>query len=155
MNIIEKLEGLQTYRARNDGRMVPAISKESRSRYINADDLRAIIEEYKNAQEPVAWIYQRGNVRNLSFSPPSSYDKNELSELEVGVTRLFTHPPLSDETVKDAERYAWLRKNVADPESKWCVYEVSADQYPDLDGAIDKAMIDEAMKVDNAETKGA
>jgi hypothetical protein len=40
----------------------------------------------------------------------------------------------------DAARYRWLRSQVADENSKWCFYQVSGDQYPDLDGAIDEAM---------------
>jgi hypothetical protein len=118
-----------------------------------AEHLRAIIEEYKNAQDPQAWSLKHENVEYQI----TCFEKDQVDEyIKNGwqLTRtLFTHPPLSDETVKDAARYQWLRENVADPESKWCVYEVSADQHPDLDGAIDKAMIDEAKKAANAEAK--
>lgn len=108
-----------------------------------AVELQNIIESAKSeSQEPIGYVSQYTRkfliAGSIGYIYPSKLEDNDLG--------VFAHPPLSDETVKDAERYAWLRKNVADPESKWCVYEVSADQYPDLDGAIDKAMIGEAMR---------
>lgn len=45
---------------------------------------------------PVAWMYDHpGSGANLSFSPPSSFGKDELSEMEVTVHALYTHPEAS------------------------------------------------------------
>jgi hypothetical protein len=70
------------------------------------DDLRAIVEEYKaTEQEPVA---------SIIFNDDEEYTcmpvGREVFKLEPNIEHnLFTHPPLSDETVKDASRYRWLR----------------------------------------------
>lgn len=87
MNIIEKLEALYQ-----------SLSSVSRTDTKEMADLFAIIEEYKK-QEPVAWMDPDGEAY--------TYKTHEDS------TPLFTHPPLSDETVKDAERYRWLCNNVS------------------------------------------
>lgn len=85
MNIIEKLEGLNVF-CRHCGK----------GGYVRMDDLRAILEEYKaTAQAPVGF-YERGKVFQMAYL----YDDANLDD-SGGL--LFTHPPLSDETVKDAE----------------------------------------------------
>lgn len=93
MNIIEKLEELHSD-------LVALIG--------NIDEvkrLRAIIEEYKK-QEPVAYQFL-DNGKWYDFID----DRHKENTIAAGyeVRPLFTHPPLSDETVKDAERYRWLR----------------------------------------------
>jgi hypothetical protein len=71
------------------------------------DDLRAIIEEAKK-QEPVA--YADSQAFDNFKSHPEKLDKEWMwSKADSGLVPLFTHPQLSDETVKDAARYAWLR----------------------------------------------
>lgn len=96
MNIIERLEELETFDFDDEGE----IPRDKYGYYIRADDLRAIIEEYKaTAQEPVAYMFcgNLSGVDLLSFNEPDS-----TNSLPNTCVPLFTHPQLSDETVKDA-----------------------------------------------------
>lgn len=98
-----------------------------------ACDLQNIIEDYKNAQEPVAWMGTSGGLYS--------------EKLYTDMHPLFTHPPLSDETVKDAERYRWLVKNrllkgvnlTADCTSQFMASGMIG-RARSLNGAIDEAM---------------
>ncbi len=51
---------------------------------------------------PVAWIYTEKQGRVLSFTPPTNFDKQELSEGEIGIEALFTHPPEADKLLQQA-----------------------------------------------------
>jgi hypothetical protein len=133
VNIIEKLEALQRYELadygeRNDDGsggyyMAMAISGD----YVSHDELRAIIEEAKK-QAPVACTHCETGVW-----------QDQLCTACSGTG--FTHPQLSDETVKDAERYRWLRSGGKDLGGEVFMYGYSPK-------GLDES-IDEAMKADN------
>lgn len=131
--------------------------------------LNDIIESAKSEmQEPVAWMYESateitefsdglgqenrygGFARRLSFMKPKIHPQFRDS------IPLFTHPPLSDETVKDAARYNWLisrrllkGNNLRADSTK----EFFASGFIGRGRSLND-VIDEAMKAAN-ETKGA
>jgi hypothetical protein len=96
VNIIEKLESFQQ-------KLI------GMSQFSAACDLQSIIEEYKaTAQEPVAYIHWN-EYNEYRLEPHHNLDPDKFPlNVDVG---LFTHPQSSDETVKDAARYAWLRSD--------------------------------------------
>jgi len=131
INIIEKLEYFQQKLIGDD-----LIEK--------AVELQNIIEEAKK-KEPVA---------SISFNESGEYTcipvGREVFNLSPNVEHmLFTHPQLSDETVKDAARYRWLRQQnellqndafvVLDRDVE-CEHCESTWVGVDLDLAIDEAM---------------
>jgi len=61
----------------------------------------AVAHSRKDA-EPVAWIYIEKQGRVLSFTPPTSFDKQELSEGEIGIEALYLHPPEADKLLQQA-----------------------------------------------------
>lgn len=149
MNIIEKLESFQ--------QQLIGVGQTSA-----ACDLQNIIEEYKNAQEPLDYVH------NMPGAPGFTVCVFKADRVPCG-TPLFTNPPLSDETVKDAERFRFIRENVEpvrvskpvssdfvnfdDIRMKWQIKKfltavtcVNSDV--SFDEAIDDA-IDEAMKAEN------
>jgi len=108
VNIIQKLESLQQQLV-GDGLVVQAV------------DLQNIIEEYKaTAQKPVEVSGLKSRMKQCCEHAAEYFDTEyyqqacarvnlAFSQLFPGATYIFTHPQLSDETVKDAERYRWLR----------------------------------------------
>jgi hypothetical protein len=95
MNIIEKLEEI----------ISNSELKQHIQVVIKTHDLRAIIEEYK-ATEQEAFGY----VGEITYNGARSGTVNKNKTVHFKYP-LFTHPQLSDETVKDAARYRWLLKN--------------------------------------------
>lgn len=65
-----------------------------------AVELHDIIEEY-NKQEP------------FGYFKAEPFGWTDCSETDEGAIALYENAPLSDETVKDAERYRWLCNNVS------------------------------------------
>ncbi|MDT9105750.1 hypothetical protein RSW49_22635 [Escherichia coli] len=73
-------------------------------------DLKQILEQYRNGErgmptydelvtiadraqadaKPVAWMYDDSNGPHLSFTPPSRFGSDQLSEMEVTVHALYT-----------------------------------------------------------------
>lgn len=190
MNIIEKLEALiaQVY----EFDPYPAECDKVVSIYA----LQAIIEEYKNAQEPVFdlakglnyiadngywpqviyddngyWAIQDEGGSNIRGDndlytltivvPPESFKPTlkeawseymrKLVELgnEIDVNCAFTHPPLSDGTVKAPEGYA-LVPIVPTKEMQIAAIE-NYNECPDCISwtGVYQAMIDEAMKAES------
>jgi hypothetical protein len=125
MNIIEKLENYIKDLT---------LSKEYFGINIH-DDLRAIIEEYKNTQEPVAYMFcgNLSGVDLLSFNKP-----DHTNSLPNTCVELFTHPPLSDETVKDAAIGKLVREKMQ-----------SGNDVPVSRCTITRAELDEAMKAES------
>jgi hypothetical protein len=129
VNIIERLEALHDSLLGAD-----------------AVELQNIIEEYKaTEQEPVGW-YEFGE----STYPQSGLYGSCVDNLNKDGGKLFTHPQLSDETVKDAARYRWLRDvaNVGSHHPMVC--EDSFNLCIELINGIElDSRVDEAMKADN------
>ena len=118
MNIIEKLERLHKYEHGKFG-MKHTLNGE----YVSIADLLAIIEEYKK-QEPVAWMDPDGEAYTYKTHDDS--------------TPLFTHPPLSDETVKDAAIGKLVREKMQ-----------SGNDVPVSRCTITRAEFEEAMKAES------
>lgn len=134
MNIIEKLEELLTEYDDSVHDMPLA--------------LRAIIEEYKNDQEPVAYQFLDNGEWHDFID-----DRHKENTIAAGyeVRPLFTHPPLSDETVKDAAMLQWLLESG----SNWIYVDVMVNEMMEsnkeaLYSQTTRFVIDEAMKADNA-----
>lgn len=152
MNIIEKLEAvvkskiIRSWNEKTDARNECA--------HEILRDLYAITEECKK-QEPSAWKYRYHEEGDWIISK----DRDLKTEGWVReqypnftIFPLFTHPPLSDETVKDAERYAFLRDNCAYETVTGC-WDIEFLEHGDtLNEAIDRE-IDEVKKASNAEAK--
>lgn len=126
MNIIEKLEALIKLHSWDHEHANGDIEK-----LVSVDDLRAIIEEYKNAKPVVI------TTEMMAHIDTSMEGWQENTRVEV------FHPPLLDETVKDAERYKFITENKHVPWGsilqKYEVHEIGID-----------AAIDEAMKADKS-----
>lgn len=134
MNIIEKLESLQQ----------KLVGFEL---YGFATELQNIIEETKK-QKPVGYINGCDNAHELSNGTATIL----YGEIPPN-TPLFTHPHLSDETVKDGYVMVPIEPTeemFAAGQNKWeeLGYVKSAEFH-----LLYKAMIAEAMKADSAETK--
>lgn len=137
-SLIENLQGLQRFTRHG-------IEFENGS-FILADDLRAIIESAKSeSKDPVAYIH-RNEYNEYRLEPKENLAITDFP-LNVDVD-LFTHPPLSDETVKDAQRYAFLRDNCSYELSTGC-WDIEFMEHGDtLDEAIDRE-IEEVTKAAN------
>lgn len=135
MNIIEKLEELHK-----------SLSAVSRTNTKEIDDLCAIIEEYKK-QEP------------FGYFKAEPFGWTDCAKTDEGAIALYETPPLSDEAVKDAARWkAILHSQAYSPSDfgnpigfagRLGQYESEA-LNKSVDKYIEKYMIDEAMKADNA-----
>jgi hypothetical protein len=147
MNIIEKLESFQ--------QQLIGVGQTAA-----ACDLQNIIEEYKaTEQEHVAYMDAQ-KVCCLSVLMVKELESRGNSiPWDLWPTKLFTNPQLSDETVKDAERYRWIRNralgngfNFDTPEGigrfevKQKTHKGQATYWQ---GDRLDAAIDEAMKADN------
>jgi hypothetical protein len=113
------------------------------------DDLRAIIEEYKaTEQEPVGYMSQASLTNLINGNDVIVGKQSELRDVSV-----FTHPQLSDETVKDAARYRWLSENAKQDSDKSQVLIKQKDcNLVEPINCLDEA-IDEAMKAEREATK--
>lgn len=141
--LIEKMVSLPTYQQDRFGDLEPARG-DNVPHWIKWSDLDAIIEEYKaTEQEPFGWAWaiiheKTGTIVNYGFSLQEISTQTETSVgLACKVIPLFTHPQLSDETVKDAERYRWLRSGGKDLGGEVFMYGYSP---KGLDESIDEAM---------------
>lgn len=152
MNIIEKLEALL-----NANRFAMVNDDCTTTDIVAVSDLRAIIEEYKNAK-PIGYIVLTES--DSDYEMRMNFYPAAIKEGRVNIgDQVFTHPPLSDETVKDAERYRWLRENMG--ETNFDEKRFTGQEFPDtrlkflmppiisytcvgeqisLDAAIDEAM---------------
>lgn len=130
MTLIEKLEGLAITLDCTD---YPPNAQQ-------ANDLRAIIEEYKNAQEPVAWLAYQGTFQMIADT------KDKLPKgCRDNAIPLFKIPQASNEEGIDADRYRWLRDNAnvgwdIQYENVQIEFPLSCESFDDLDHAIDEAM---------------
>jgi hypothetical protein len=115
MSFIQKLESL--HGQYEDDEQTPSSHM--------AAKLRSIIEEYKNAQEP------------FGYFKAEPFGWTDCAETDEGAIALYENPPLSDETVKDAERYRWLRGGGKDLGGEVFMYGYSP---KGLDESIDEAM---------------
>lgn len=70
-----------------------------------AVELQNIIETAKSESQ-----YPIGEVHNMPGAPGFTVCVFKAERVPCG-TPLFTHPPLSSDTVKDAERYRFMRDN--------------------------------------------
>lgn len=177
MKIIEKLEALIKLHSWDHEHANGDIEK-----LVSVDDLRAIIEEYKNAQEPGSWqqvpdsnpykrltdqkashIIERDGMQVCGYVLQKSEGmaivyNSAVRWLHNSELFNFVHcvnPPLSDETVKDAERLNWLQAQSVD-DMGWCArlsglgrgYRLHQDP-SNVNGYSVRQAIDEAMKADN------
>jgi hypothetical protein len=137
MNIIEKLEALL-----NANRFALVNDDCTTTDIIAVSDLRAIIEEYK-ATEQAPLGYMHKYAADSLIKRENGYSESTIrltfkAQPEHGFTvPVFTHPQPSDENVKDAERYRWLRSGGKDLGGEVFMYGYSP---KGLDESIDEAM---------------
>lgn len=149
--LIEKIESLPQWSQLSDGDMYPGNPGD----YVLISDLRAILEEYKATEQAPIGYYDVETDTPLSVEQWERLKAKHSENCEdykriLGMKKLFTNPPLSDNTLLNAKRYLFLRDKADVKNNDPMVSKNTISDGIELFNGIElDHEIDEAMKADN------